>query len=60
MAWLLVKDNVIHSIIAYDGVSPYTPALGYTLIQYDGRVENGWEWKDNAPVVPEVPEEPNP
>lgn len=62
MAWLLIKDNVIDSIIAYDGVSPYKPAPGYTLVEYnDGYVQAGWEWKNNAPVEPEseVPVEEN-
>lgn len=55
MQWLLIDSkDVISNIIAYDGVSPYTPAEGFTLVQCpNGAIFSpGWLWNKGVPIAP--------
>jgi hypothetical protein len=55
MYYLLVKDGVIVNAIDYDGVSPYTPPDGCTLVETNEFYNIGWLWVDGHPVDPNPP-----
>jgi hypothetical protein len=58
MQWLLVKNGVIENIVAWDGITPWTPPDGYELVKYGGEpaAQIGWGWIDGHLVVPASPE----
>lgn len=55
MNYAIVQNGVIVNIIAWDGVTPYTPPEGCELHQWDGYMTSGWAWVDGAPVEPPPP-----
>ncbi len=56
MQWALVDRNgIIQNVIAYDGVSPYTPAEGLTLQQVNIWLGRGNNINDPEPQSPPSP-----
>jgi hypothetical protein len=58
MQWLLVKDETIENIVAWDGSTEWTPPDGHDLVGYDGdpAAVIGWGWVDGHLVVPPEPD----
>jgi hypothetical protein len=54
MKYALVQNGIVVNVILWDGVTPYTPPEGCELHAWDGPVNIGWLWDDNAPVDPNL------
>jgi hypothetical protein len=52
MNYCLVQNGIVVNVIDWDGSTPYTPPEGSKLCAWDGPVNIGWLWDDNAPVDP--------
>lgn len=55
MAHLLIKDGKIVNNIVWDGVTPWDPPEGYTLVEYHDRFDIGWEWDGTKAIAPPEP-----
>lgn len=54
MKYALVKDNIVEGVIVYDGVAPYVPAEGLSLVQVNDWVSKGDDISVPAPI-PDAP-----
>ncbi|QCG77519.1 hypothetical protein SEA_DIZZYRUDY_22 [Microbacterium phage DizzyRudy] len=58
MRYALVKDNVVCSVILWDGETPYEPEEGCVMYEVPDEISPGWTIADNqwAPPIPvEIP-----
>lgn len=59
MGYAIVRNNVVENMIAWDGVTPYTPPEGTILVQSDVAAI-GWLYDPETGILsPPVPPEPN-
>jgi hypothetical protein len=58
MYLLIDQDNKINNIVVWDGVTPWEPNAGLTLVDYQGGIipQIGWGWDGSNPIAPPEPE----
>src|ERR1700719_2195865 len=65
MATYLIIDgnNTITNLIDWDGIKPFTPPTGATILPFTGPAGIGWKWNGTkaidptpAPAAPTVPQ----
>jgi hypothetical protein len=61
MNYCVVQNGIVANVIDWDGATPYTPPEGCELHEWEGPVNIGWAWVDDAPVdpTPPAPVDPN-
>jgi hypothetical protein len=55
MNYCVVQNGIVVNVIDWDGITPYAPPEGSELYAWDGPVNIGWAWVDDAPVDPNPP-----
>lgn len=58
--YVLVRNNVVENVIAWDGVSPWDPPEGVTMQRDPGGVGPGWIRQEDGTFVSPIPPEPEP
>lgn len=58
MYLLIDQNSKIDNIVVWDGVTPWEPNPGLTLVDYQGNIvpQIGWDWDGTNPVPPPEPE----
>jgi hypothetical protein len=56
-SWCLIDTSgSVDNVISYDGVAPYTPPTGMTLVQSDV-AGIGWTYENGVFTAPVIPDE---